>query len=321
MVNRDSLPSPLSLAVLNLTSISIFFIFISSYLFFFYSEMKRLEWDLIQKAESINDVSFLTYISDNTRKKAVVKNRDDLLVTSMCISRLLIKDLESPSNDYLSNGILPSHLDKDTICTIPKNRIEQATMALGFLGDIVTQYPFPNTVEKRASGTYLPEYRHISFHDLAEAEKWIDEMSFTINQLNLISSFFIRFNNEQRFAEKIINELRLETIKDGSITLSPGFDPIEVLKRFFENFVQCKKIYFDVTNQSRRIQSFKSSLVPIKTVLGIFFLLFLAYIIGVIFPLFLKKPSKLKLIVLTVPIHLLLVAVLAYFLHKLLSTI
>ena len=272
----------LAIAGINTTLVAVLVACLSAYIAFVYNTVQQAEIRAIEEAEKINSIAFLVH-------QCPFRNVEQ---TEVFDKEKLI-DMMSKVTFGLDDSSLPKDVDG------------RARKALGIMGALVGQYPFPVLYFKTQEGRFAArsEAEPVSFANLGEVRAWIDSMHkttavFTTEFIGIPGSLL---NLLKEFAKSAqVSEMRDTVIQSPllrpmvSRKLVPGFgthvtsealDPVIVYYDFL-NRIEGTMITVKMTqNLVKRADALEKGY-PSRCILKIALLLVVvAFVLGVVHPL------------------------------------
>ncbi len=307
---REILDRPESLAIagVHTTIIAVLVACLSAYLVFVYTTVQQAELKAIEEAEKINSIVFLVHQCPyRSVEQAEVFDKEKLI------------DMMQKITFGVDDPLLPKDLN------------ERAKKALGIMGALVGQYPFPVQYFKTKEGhpSSRDEGEPISFANLNEVRAWIGSMHKTTgvftpdivglseNLLTLLEEFgrsaYVSQLRDTIMKSPLLRPMvsrRLVTGFGWHVTLE-AMDPVLVHHDFLDGMKESMSIVKSTQNYVKRADALGRGY-PSKLRLKIvFFLVFVAFGCGVVYPLARVKVRPLFALWLPIVIYVL-ISILAF---------
>jgi len=272
----------LAIAGIHTTLIAVLAACLSAYLVFTYNTVQQAELKAIEEAEKINSILFLIHQCPYRNV-----NQTELFDKEKLIDLMfkITTGAEAPS--------------------VPKDVNGRAQKALGIMGALVGQYPFPVLYFTTKEGRYAArsEAEPVSFANLNAVRAWINEMQkttapFTPEFIGIpgsLSTLLEQFSKSTYVAgqrDMIMKSPLLATM--ASRKLVPGFgthvtvdslDPLLVYGDFLDRLAEATSIVKSTQNYVKRADALERGY-PSKSRLKIILILVaMAFICGVVYPL------------------------------------
>ena len=289
---REILDKPDSLAIagVHTTLIAVLVACLSAYVIFVYTTVQQAELKAIEEAEKINSIVFLVHQCPYRRvEQAEVFDREKLID----MMRKITLGLDDP--------------------LLPKDLNGKAEKALGIMGALVGQYPFPVWYFKTKEGGFgaRDEGEPISFANLNEIRAWLDSMHETTgalttevvglsgNLLTLLTEFgrtaYVSQQRDIIIKSPLLGPMVSRKLVTGfgwHVTLE-GMDPVLVYHDFLNGMKESMSIVKSTQNYVKRADALGRGY-PSKLRLRIVvFLVVVAFGCGVVYPLATVKVRRL----------------------------
>lgn len=276
-IKYNSKSELIGIAGIHATLLAIIIASLSAYTFFISEKILNLQHRAITEAYKINEIEYYRYFggldkNEVWNKKELVKNLYEILSKH-----------DDPSVDEFNRGF----------------------KALGIMNAIMCQYPFCHRHFKTDDGRFgsREDPEPIIFEDYKSVQAWVNEIAGITNPLisiwnlrkDFIISLFEEYSKTDIAKSNIENCFKLaETNKfffEKHLIPEIFCNPASSCKDFFSKLIGARNITKNVKYHIKQADAYKSKIIPLKTLALFFIMIFLVFIFGVIFPLFLSSVS------------------------------
>lgn len=192
---------------------------------------------------------------------------------------------------------------------------EREQTALGIMNKIMSEYPFCNRHFKTEDGHFgsRGDPEQIIFDDFNSVLRWVDKIDTVtfpliglwdnIKDYNYIINLFNKHSKKKWVKGNIEHclETGKTTFRNERFFAKDAFsdifcNPVSSCKDFFSKLKKARTIMNATKYYVQQIQSYKDKVFPAKTLVFIFIMICLVFIVGVIFPLSLHSVSTIWLL-------------------------
>lgn len=284
---RFDKPKSLAIAGVHTTLIAVLAACLSAYMIFVYNIVQQAELKAIEEAEKINGILFLIHQCPYRTVEQVEVFDKDRLVDMMF---KIITGSEAPS--------------------LPRDVNGRAQKALGIMGALVGQYPFPAFFFRTKEGRFgsRSDAEPVSFANLNEVRTWIEAMRETTSPFGLefqgvsgsLLALLTEFGKSAFVSEK--RDIIMKSLEPMvSRKLVPGFgrhitldgmDPVLVYHDFLNRIAEAMIIVKSTQIYVKRAEALQRGYPSKPRFKIIFALVVAAFGFGVVYPLVAAKVKR-----------------------------
>jgi hypothetical protein len=290
--DRDS--SPIAIAGVNATILSIIIALVTAYAIHDHSVTQKMEIEALEEAEKINQVLFApSWYSPKSEEFSQPRTHSDRVHLFNYLFVLLSQLTYDPP------------LKMYDILRDPAERAEKAFRLMNIIGH---SYPFPKAIEKKGSGwARIQPAEPLCFESLKAVRNWLEDLNELLKASRVLL-FDIAFLNPPTQLLTSLVEKQRELLEGwGTSPLSPEkyIDPRFLLKDFCANFGKAAEIAESVSYHLNRVDRFRKGwrgkVLPVLVLLVAGF----AFCSGVILPLVFRQTSRVFLLYIPIGIYVL----------------
>lgn len=283
-LSKEPKPSrALGIAGIHGTILTILIGVTSAYYIFTQDKIHEMEMQALREAERINQVEFVRAYyypkPEEFLKYTDPKNVEESMKLVVFLIMLFSDRTQAPGTE---------------IPKIPADRAEKALQIMNFL---VHRYPFPESVSVTPGSVSFFPPKPLLFKDRAAIAKWSEDLDRVIGGMSMWPGYLSKTIDQYLQALKFRNEKLLIHWKSDHFLQVQGFvDPYFVFNDYTQNFRKAYDINRSVKLYLDKVGLLERRFITKKQMLVVIGSTFLAFLCGVVLPLFAGRVRRVFLL-------------------------